>query len=118
MENVPYIIFNRPGEPSGLAGEALSYSTIYPTPRTPSSLAWVQCMQAGLRPSPQRRQAVRPSALGHHNPTVCSLACRRRLQSALRTDQESFSIETHPLVLLEFCKSVKNFFDRVWLAAR
>ena len=31
------------------------------------------------------------------DPTVCSLACRWRLQSALRADQVSFLIETHPL---------------------
>ena len=49
----------------GLAGEALSYSTIYPTPQTPSSLAWVQRTQAGCRP-----------------------------RSALRANQESFSFES------------------------
>ena len=43
------------------------------TPRTPSSLAWVQCTQAGLRPNSTRRLAVGPPALGHHNPTVCTV---------------------------------------------
>ena len=35
------------------ADEALYYSTIYPTPRTPSSLACVQRTQAGLQPNPK-----------------------------------------------------------------
>ena len=34
----------------------------------------------------------RKLAFGHNNPTVCSLACRWRLRSALRADRESFSI--------------------------
>ena len=76
----------------------VSYSTIYPTPRTPSSLAWVQRTQAGLRPNSARKLAVGPPALGHHNPTVCSLAYRCRLQSALRADHECFSIEIGPLL--------------------
>ena len=32
-------------------------------------------------------------AFGHNNPTVCSLACCWRLQSALRAHRESFSID-------------------------
>ena len=38
--------------PSTSADEAPYYSTIYPNSRTPSSLAWVQRTQAGLRPNP------------------------------------------------------------------
>ena len=52
--------------------------------------------KAGLWPSPLSRPVVGPSALGHHNPTVCSLACRWRLQ----LDQESFSTESGPLLEL------------------
>ena len=35
---------------------------------------------------------IGPPALAKPNPTVCSLACHWRLWSALRADQESFSI--------------------------
>ena len=41
-----------------------------------------------------RRLAIGPPALAKPNPTVCSLACRRRLRWALLADQESFSIES------------------------
>ena len=34
--------------------------------------------------------AVWPPALGHHNPTVCSLPCPWRLRSAMRANQEFF----------------------------
>ena len=44
------------------------------------------------------RLAIRPPALAKPNPTVCSLACRWRLRSALRADQVSFSIESGPLL--------------------
>ena len=81
-----------------LVSATVSYSTIYPTPQTPSSLAWVQRMQAGLRPNSARRLAVRPPALAHRNPTGCSFACCWRLRSALRANQESFSIELGPLL--------------------
>ena len=64
--------------------------TIYPSPRIPSSLTWV----------PHSRLASVLWPFGHHNPTVCSLACRWRLRSALRAEQESFSIETHPISLI------------------
>ena len=53
----------------------VSYFTINPTSRNMVTAEW-----AGLQPSPQRRLAVRPSALGHHNPTVCSLARRWRIR--------------------------------------
>ena len=45
-----------------------------------------------------RRLAIGPPALAKLNPTVCSLACRWRLRSALRADRESFSIESGPLL--------------------
>ena len=44
-----------------------------------------------------RRLAIGPPALAKPNHTVCSVACRCRLQSAVRADQESFSIEPGPL---------------------
>ena len=59
----------------------------------PSSLAWVQRAQAGLRPNPHVSWTVRPLALRHNNPTVCSLACRWQLRLALRADRESFVID-------------------------
>ena len=81
-----------------LYSSKLSYSycilsTIYPTPWTPSFLAWVQRTQAGLQPNSARKLVVRPPTLGHHNPTVCSLACRWRQRSAMVADWESFSID-------------------------
>ena len=81
----------------GILQGILFYSTIYPTP--PSILplmAWVTSESAGSWPSPQRNLAV-----GHHNPKVCSLACRWWLRLALRADQESFSIvnSSHPGIL-------------------
>ena len=47
----------------------------------------------GLWPTPHLRWP-----LANPNPTVCSLACRWRLQSALRADRESFPIESGPLL--------------------
>ena len=38
-------------------------------------------------------KSPRMLALGHNNPTVCSLACRWRLWSALWADRDSFSID-------------------------
>ena len=40
--------------------------------------------------------AIGLPALAKPNPKVCSLACRWRLRSALRADQESFPIESGP----------------------
>ena len=76
----------------------VSYSTIYPTSHTPSSLAWVQSMQVGHWPSSTHKLAIGPPVLGHDNPTVCSLAYRGPLRLALRANQESFSIESGPLL--------------------
>ena len=39
-----------------------------------------------------------PRSLAKPNPAVCSLHCRWRLPSALRANQESFSIESGPLL--------------------
>ena len=61
--------------PNYAATATVSYSTIYSIPWTPSSLAWVQRTQAGLLPNSAHKLAIRPLALCHHNPTVCSLAC-------------------------------------------
>ena len=52
----------------------------------------------GGGPSPPRKLCLRPTPhLGwpsaKPNPTVCNLACRWRLRSALRADRESFSID-------------------------
>ena len=66
-------------------------------------------VKADLRPSPQSRLAVGPAALGHHNPTVCSLACRWQLRSALQANQEFVSIgnprhptsPTHPTLVVQ-----------------
>ena len=44
------------------------------------------------------RLAIGPPALAKPNPTVCSLACRWRVRLALRADQDSFSIESDPLL--------------------
>ena len=44
------------------------------------------------------RLSIGPPALAKPNPIVCSLACRCQLQLALRADQESFSIESGPLL--------------------
>ena len=57
-------------------------STIYPNSWTRSSLAWVQCTQAGLwlLPKVDWQLGLWPSA--KLNPTVCSLACRWWLRSA------------------------------------
>ena len=43
--------------------------------------------------------AAGPLTLGHHNPTVCSFACRWRLRLPL-VNKSLFSIETHPLYLI------------------
>ena len=53
-------------------------------------------------PSPKsaHRLVDEPLALGHHNLTVCSLACRWRLRSALQANGESFLFENHPLCLI------------------
>ena len=81
-----------------LADEALSNSTIYPTPWTPSSLAWVQPMKACLWPHSPCRLVVGTPALGHHKHTVCSLACHWQLGLALGAHRESFSIESGPML--------------------
>ena len=61
---------------------------LYTTPPSILTLvAWVQRTQA--RPTPH---VGWPSA--KPDPTVCNLACCRQLQSALRVDQESFSIDS------------------------
>ena len=67
--------------------------TIYPT-----SCDLGTAEKAGLRPSTQSRVAVGSLALGHHNPTVCSLACHWQLRLGLRADKETFSIESGPLL--------------------
>ena len=67
---------------------------LYPTP--PSILilvTWVPHSRLAFHHSAQRL-AIGPPALTKPNPTVCSLACRWRLRSARRADQESFSIES------------------------
>ena len=58
----------------------ISYSTIYPTPRTQSSLARYSARKLAISSNSTHNLAVGPPALSHHNPTVCSLACRWRLQ--------------------------------------
>ena len=60
-----------------------------------------------------RRLAVGPPALGHNNPTMCSLACRWRLRSALRADQESFLKESGPLLDSKaLCRQLRVVFQR------
>ena len=65
-------------------------STIYCNSWSPSSLAWVQRTQAGLRPKPHAGWPSGLRPLLKLNPTVFSLACRWRLRSVLRANQESF----------------------------
>ena len=73
---------------------------LYPTPPSILTLVtWVPQSRLAFGHS-ARRLAIGPSALAKRNPTVCSLACRWRLRSALRADRESFSIETHVLCLI------------------
>ena len=71
------------------------YSTIYPNSN--SLVTWVPQSRLAFGLS-ARRLAIGPPALAKPNPTVCSLACRWRLRSALRADRESFSIESGPLL--------------------
>ena len=54
--------------------------------------------QAGFWPNSAHRLAIGPPALGHNNPTVCSLACRWQIRLALRANRESFSVESGPLL--------------------
>ena len=69
---------------------------LYTTPPSILTLVtWVPQSRLAFGHS-ARRLAIGPPALAKPNPTVCSLACRWRLQSALRADQESFSIESGP----------------------
>ena len=71
---------------------------LYTTPPSILTLVtWVPQSRLAFGHS-ARRLAIGP--LAKRNPTVSSLACRWRLRSALRADQESFSIETHPLSLI------------------
>ena len=71
---------------------------LYTTPPTILTLVtWVQQSRLAFGHS-ACRLAIGPSALAKPNPTVCSVACRWRLRSALRADQESFSIESGPLL--------------------
>ena len=79
------------------ATATVSYSTIYLTPWTPSSLAWVQRTQAGLWSNSAHRLAVRPPAFGHHNPQSYSMQPHLPL-AALWANQEFFSIESDPLL--------------------
>ena len=73
-----------------LADEALYYSTIYPNSR---DLGTARACKLGLWPTPHVGWgSAKP------NPTVCCIACRWRLRSALRADQESFSIESSRLL--------------------
>ena len=73
---------------------------LYPTPPSILTLVtWVPQSRLAFGHS-ARRLAIGPSALAKPNPTVCSLACRWRLRSALRANRESFSIETHALCLI------------------
>ena len=58
---------------------------------------------------PQSRLAVGPSALGHHNPTVWSLACRWWLCFPVRTGEDFFDWNA-PLIL----KS-KAWFRQLWV---
>ena len=59
---------------------------LYTTPPSILTLVtWVQCTQAWPSANSARRLAF-----GQPNPTVCSLACRWRLRSALRADQVFF----------------------------
>ena len=74
---------------------------LYTTPPSILTLVtWVpqSKLAFGQTPHVGWPSGLRPSA--KPNPTVCSLACRWRLRSALRADQEAFSIETHPLSLI------------------
>ena len=71
---------------------------LYPTPPSILTLVtWVLQSRLAFGHS-ARRLAIRPPALAKPNPTVCSLACRWRLRSALRADRQSFSIESGPLL--------------------
>ena len=71
---------------------------LYTTPPSILTLVtWVPQSRLAFGHS-SRRLAIGPSALAKPNPTVCSLACRCRLRLALRADQESFSIESGPLL--------------------
>ena len=73
---------------------------LYITPQSILTLVtWVTQSRLAFGHS-ARRLAIQPPALAKPNPTVCSLACRWRLRAALRADQESFSIETHPICLI------------------
>ena len=73
---------------------------LYTTPPSILTLVtWVPQSRLAFGHS-ARRLAIGPPALAKPNPTVCSLACRWRLQSALRADRESFSIKTHALGLI------------------
>ena len=77
---------------------------LYTTPPSILTLVtWVPQSRLAFGHS-ARRLAIGPPALAKPNPTVCSLAWRWRLRLALRADQESFSIESGPLLDSEaFC---------------
>ena len=59
----------------------------------------VQCLDvqwSAVRPNPHAGWPSGLRPLAKPNPTVCSIACRWRLQLALRANRESFSIESGP----------------------
>ena len=71
---------------------------LYPTPPSILTLVtWVPQSRLAFGHF-ARRLAIGPPALAKPDHTVCSLACRCRLRLALRADQESFSIESRPLL--------------------
>ena len=71
---------------------------LYTTPPSIQTLVtWVPQSRLAFGHS-ALRLAIGPPALTKPNPTVCSLACRWGLRWALWADQESFSIESGPLL--------------------